>query len=150
MSGMNPGDSLTAHNFTIQIDGIVCAWFSQISGLGKSVEVISHVQNNQQGSPKVSKSPGISKGGEVTLTRGSDSTEEFNAWVEEGVSGNMAVARKNISVIYMDYTGSPIKRFNLTNAWACDHKYGDLEAGSNNHVNETITITYEDIKEVKG
>ena len=150
MSGLNPGDPLTAHNFTIQIDGITCAWFSQISGLGKSVEVISHVQNNQQGQPKMSMGPGISKGGTVTLTRGSDMTEDFSNWVEEGVNGNMSVARKNISVIYMDYTGNPIKRYNLLNAWACEHKYGDLEAGSNSPVNETITITYEDIKEVKG
>jgi phage tail-like protein len=150
MANMNPGDALTAHNFSIQIDGIACAWFSSISGLGKSVEVIQHVQNNPQGQPKVSKSPGISKGGEVTLTRGSDSTEDFKTWVEEGVSGNMDVARKNISVIYMDYTGNPIKRYNLINAWACDHKYADLEAGSNTALNETVTITYEDIKEVSG
>ena len=80
MAEMNPGDSLTAHNFSIQIDGIACAWFSQISGLGKTVEVILHVQNNPQGAPKVSKSPGICKGGEVTLTRGSDSTEDFKNW----------------------------------------------------------------------
>jgi phage tail-like protein len=150
MSTMNPGDSLTAHNFAIQIDGIRCAWFSKISGLGKSVKVISHTQNNPQGRPKVSKSPGTSEGGEVTLSRGSDQTADFKQWVQEGVDGNMAVARKNISVIYMDYMGNPIKRFNLINAWACDHTYGELEAGSGSPLNEDVKITYEDIEEVEG
>jgi phage tail-like protein len=150
MSSLGPGDPLAAHNFAIQIDGIQCAWFSTISGLGKSVDVISHVQNNPQGQPKMSMSPGISKGGQVTLSRGSDMSSDFKTWLDEGVSGNMAVARKNISVIYMDYMGNPIKRYNLVNAWACDHKYGDLEAGAANPINETVTITYEDITEVDG
>jgi phage tail-like protein len=93
---------------------------------------------------------GITQGGQVTLTRGSDMNSDFKAWLEDGVSGNMAVARKNISVIYMDTMSNPIKRFNLTNAWCCEHKYGDLEAGSSSPLNETVTITYEDIKEVSG
>jgi phage tail-like protein len=147
---LNPGDSLPATKFSIQIDGIQVAWFSQISGLSKSVDVIKHVQNNPQGTAKISMLAGITQGGQVTLTRGSDMNSDFKAWLEDGVSGNMAVARKNISVIYMDTMSNPIKRFNLTNAWCCEHKYGDLEAGSSSPLNETVTITYEDIKEVSG
>jgi phage tail-like protein len=144
---ISAGNAATAHNFAIQIDGVTCAYFSKVSGLSLQQDVIEYVQNTMQGTAKVGKMPGISKGGEVTVTRGADTTNDFKNWINESLQGNMAVARKNVSIIQMDYTGTEIRRFNLINAWCRSHSYGDFEAGGASVSEETVVITYEDLVE---
>ena len=144
---ISAGNSATVHNFAIQIDGVTCAYFSKISGLSLEQDVIEHVQNTIQGKPKVSKMPGITKGGEVTVHRGSDTTRDFKNWIDESLRGNMSVARKNVSIISMDYEGNELRRFNLINAWCRHHSYGDWEAGAASVAEEQVIITYEDLIE---
>jgi phage tail-like protein len=141
------GNSATVHNFAIQIDGVTCAYFSKVSGLSLEQDVIEHVQNTLQGKPRVSKMPGISRGGEVTVTRGADMTPDFKNWINQSLQGDMAVARKNVSIIQQDYMGGEIRRFNLINAWCRSHSYGDFEAGGSSVSEETVVITYEDLIE---
>lgn len=145
---LQPGDYLTAHNFAIQIDGVQCAYVSKLSGMSLEQDVIEHVQNTAQGQPKISKMPGITKGGEVTVTRGADENQDFKNWIKASLQGNMTLARKNISIIAMDSLGNPQKRYNLTNAWCKKIAYSDMEAGAASPNEQTVVITYEDLDEV--
>jgi phage tail-like protein len=143
---LNNGNSATVHNFAIQIDGIQVEYLAGISGLNNRQEVIEHVQNTPSGKPVVRKMPGISKGGEVTVTRGGTASKEFSDWITASLAGDMGPARKSISIIIFDYQGNEIRRFNLINAWCTETAYGDLTAGQAAVHEEKITITYEDLQ----
>jgi phage tail-like protein len=140
------GDSAVALNFAIQIDGVQVEYLSAISGLSNKQDVVSHVQNTQQGKPTVRKMPGISQGGEVTVTRGKTQSKAFTTWIQTSLRGDIQSARKNVSIIVQDYQGAEVSRFNLVDAWCCETSYGDLTAGQAQVFEEKVTITYEDLK----
>jgi phage tail-like protein len=139
------GDSATVHNFAIQIDGIQVEYLSSISGLSNKQDVIQHVQNTPNGKPVVRKMPGISQGGEVTVTRGRTQSGAFTQWIQTSLRGDMGSARKNVSIIVMDFEGSEIARYNLVNAWCTETAYSDMTAGQAQVYEEKVTITYEDL-----
>jgi phage tail-like protein len=140
---LSNGDSGTIHNFAIQIDGIQVEFLSKISGLSNTQDVIKGIQNTPAGKAVVRNMPGISQGGQVTVTRGSNGSQAFTNWITSSLDGDMANARKMISIILMDYQGAEIRRFNLIDAWCSSTAYGDLVAGQASVHEETITIVYE-------
>jgi phage tail-like protein len=143
---MSSGDSATVHNFAIQIDGVVVEYLSKISGLTNKQDVIQHVQNTSNGHPVVRKMPGISQGGEVTVTRGGTQSSSFTDWITTSLAGDMANARKNVSIVLLDYEGNQLRRYDLANAWCCDTSYSDMTAGQADVFEETVTITHEGLK----
>jgi phage tail-like protein len=145
MPSLSGGDSATVHNFAIQVDGTRIEYLSSISGLSNKQDVIQHVQNTPNGKPVVRKMPGISQGGEVTVTRGRSESEDFTNWIKTSLAGDMSKARRHISIIVMDYAGEEVTRFNLKNAWCCETSYSDMTAGQPNVYEEKVTITYEDL-----
>ena len=145
MAALGRGDSVVVHNFAIQIDGVQVEYLKSVSSISQKQDVIENVQNTPSGQPKVSKMPGISKGGEVTLTRGATGSPSFTTWIQDSLNGNMAVARKSASIIVLDYMNNPVQRFNLTNAWITDRNYTSLTSGEAGVFEETVTITFEDM-----
>src|SRR6185437_10002377 len=102
MAFMN-GDSAAAHNFALQIDGVQVEYLAEVGQMQLEQDVIKHVQNNAQGKPVVRMMPGISQGGTVEVTRGQTQSSSFTDWINESLAGNMGAARKNATIIYMDY-----------------------------------------------
>jgi phage tail-like protein len=142
---LSSGDSATVHNFAIQIDGVQVEYLSSISGLSNKQDVIQHVQNTPNGTPVNRKMPGISQGGEVTVTRGRNQSNSFTDWIKTSLAGDMGSARKNVSIIVQDYQGNEVTRFNLVDAWCCETTYSDMTAGQAQVYEEKVTITYENM-----
>jgi phage tail-like protein len=69
----------------------------------------------------------------------------FTDWINQSLSGNMDVARKNATIILMDYMNNPVKRYNMRNAWCCEVDAGSPEAGGASALTERVTITFEDL-----
>lgn len=143
---LNQGDAATAHNFAIQIDGIQVEYLNKISGLTNVQDVIEYVQNTPHGKPVVRKMPGISKGGEVEVVRGRNRSNDFTTWIKTSLAGEMQSARKNISIIVLDYQNNEVTRFNLINAWCCETSYSEMTAGQPQVYEERVKITYEELK----
>lgn len=143
--GLMNGDSAAAHNFALQIDGVQVEYLAEVGPMQLEQDVIKHVQNNQQGKPTVRMMPGISQGGTVTVTRGQTQSSSFTDWINESLAGNMGAARKNATIIYMDYQNSPIKRYDLRNAWCCKVETGGTKAGEAQVLTEQVTITFEEL-----
>jgi phage tail-like protein len=140
---LSAGDSATVHNFAIQIDGVDVEYLSSISGLSNKQEVIQHVQNTSTGKPVIRKMPGISQGGEVTVTRGRNQSTAFTDWIKTSLAGDMANARKNVSIVVLNYENTELVRYNLVDAWCCETSYSDMTAGQAQVYEEKVTITYE-------
>lgn len=142
---LQPGDALTSHNFGIQIDGVMVEYLAEVSGLGLEQDVIEYQQVSEQGQPVTKKLPGVKKAGQCTVVRGMTASMAFNEWIAKSVEGDMGSARKNASIIVMDYEGNPVKRYNMRNAWCSKVETGNLKAGEASALTETVTITYEEL-----
>ena len=89
--------------------------------------------------------PGVKKAGQVTVVRGMTQSASFTQWINESVAGNMAMARKNASIIMMDYMNSPVKRYNLRNAWCSKVEASTVKAGDASALTESVTIVFEEL-----
>lgn len=139
-------DSSVGHSFGCEIDGIVIKHITEVSGLKMEQDVIDLKQNTMDGKFVIKKLPGRPKAGEVTLTRGLTGDNSFEKWIESAHFGKMTDARKGGAIIVYDYEGTPIKRYQLINAWPKSLEIGALKAGDTSVLTEKLVITYEEMK----
>ena len=142
---LQPGDALAAHNFGLQIDGVTVEYLQEVSGLTFEQDVIEYQQISADGKPVTKKMPGVAKAGECTVTRGMTESRVFTEWINSSMAGDMGNARKNATIMLMDWQNSPIKRYNLRNAWCSRVETGGVRAGDSSALTEQVTITYEEL-----
>jgi phage tail-like protein len=138
-------DTSVGHSFAAEYDGVMIKAIQEVSGLKMEQDVIELKQNTPDGKYIIKKLPGRKKAGEVTLTRGLTADNSFEKWVESSQFGKMADARKNGAIIVFDYEGTPIKRYNMTNAWPKSLEIGSMKAGDQSVLTEKHVITYEEL-----
>ncbi|MER0446803.1 phage tail protein [Streptomyces sp. Edi4] len=142
---LQPGDALTTHNFGLQIDGIMIEYLQEVSSLSMEQEVIEYQQVSAEGKPVIKKLPGVKKAGECTVTRGATHSSSFSEWIKQSIDGDMGSARKNASIIMMDYQDNPVKRYHLRNAWCTKVEVSAVKAGDAAAMTEQVTITFEEL-----
>jgi len=142
---LQPGDALAAHNFGLQIDGVTVEYLQEVGGLSLEQDVIEYQQVSANGRPVTKKMPGAKKAGEASVTRGMTQSGAFTEWINESMAGNMAAARKNATIMLMDYQYNPVKRYNMTNAWCSKVESSGVKAGDASALTEQVTITFEDL-----
>jgi phage tail-like protein len=142
---MQPGDALTSHNFGIQIDGVMVEYLAEVSGLSQEQDVIEYQQVSANGKPVTKKMPGVMKPGTCTVVRGMTQSAEFTRWIDESRNGMMSSARKNATIMVMDYQNNPVKRYNMRNAWCHKIDASTVKAGEASALTETVVITFEEL-----
>lgn len=142
---LQPGDALAAQNFGIQIDGVEVEYLQEVSGLTMEQDVIEYQQISADGKPITKKMPGTKKAGECTVTRGMTQSTVFNEWINDSIAGDMAAARKNATIIVMDYQLNPVKRYNMRNAWCSRVESSGPRAGEASAMTEAVTIVFEEL-----
>ena len=142
---LQPGDALTSHNFGLQIDGVMVEYLAEVSGLTLEQDVITYQQNTAQGRSGVALLPGVQKNGQCTVVRGMTQSASFTQWINDSIAGRMATARKNASIIMMDFEDNPVKRYNLRNAWCSKIDTSTVKAGEAAALTETVTFGFEEL-----
>ncbi|MER7055511.1 MULTISPECIES: phage tail protein [unclassified Streptomyces] len=141
------GDSLTGNNFGLQIDGVIVEYLAEVNGITLEQDVIRHQQNNAiTGKLETAVMPGNKKDGQCTVVRGVTPSQAFTTWIHDSFDGKMETARKNASIILMDAEDTPVKRYNMRNAWCCKQELSSLKAGDTNALTETVTIVFEEME----
>jgi len=136
-------DSSVGHSFGLEVDGVMIKDIQEVSGLKLDQDVIELKQNTSDGKYMIKQLPGRWKAGEVTLTRGLTADQSFENWVKDSQLGKMEASRKGGAVIVYDFTGTPLKRYKLTNLWPKTLEIGTLKAGDTSVLTEKLTVTYE-------
>ncbi|MER8234218.1 phage tail protein [Streptomyces sp. NPDC101490] len=142
---LDTGDALTTHNFGLQIDGVMVETLQEISGLSMEQDVIEFQQVSADGKPIIKKLPGVKKAGECTVTRGATQSAAFTEWISASIAGDMGSARKDASIIFLDYQLAEVKRYNLRNAWCTKVELSATKAGDAAALTEQVTITFEEL-----
>jgi phage tail-like protein len=139
----SPEDALAGYSFSVEIDGVTIAQFKEVSGINAEIQTIEHRENKVGGLPVMKKLPGARKWGDLTLKRGRTDNKALWDWIKSVQDGNMTAARKNGSIVLMDYSHGETSRFNFVNGWPSKVSVGSLNAGGNDILIEEVTIVHE-------
>ena len=133
------GSAITASRFSITIDGVEIASFSELVGITTEVKEIEFVESGDE----------VSKTLQVTLRRALTRNTEMSAWHEMVILGDVAAARKDAMLTALSDSGAPVLRYKLTGAWPSKIEIGSLKDKSGATVlMETVTLTCEFIQRV--
>jgi phage tail-like protein len=145
--GGDPNGALTAARFELTIDGHSIAVFSELEGIVSGYDRNELEVVTRRDGPQL-KIPTRRMPQTVTLKRGMTRNIELAAWHELVLLGDIAAARKNVSLTMYDTAGDPVARYHLTNAWPSKLEIGGLKAGASQVVFETVTLSAEFIQRV--
>jgi phage tail-like protein len=141
-------DPLVGCQFSLEVQGVVTGYFTEVSGLGSEHDVIEHKVVDESGHDMVMKIPGRLKWSDITLKRGITSNVDVWDWRTQVVDGDVEGARKNGSVVMYDQTYSEVARWNFVNAWPSKVTGPSLNAGNNEFGIEEMVIVHEGIERV--
>lgn len=134
-----------AYRFLLTIDGMEAMLFTEVSGLGYSMEVIEKEVSGATHSLK--KMAGPIDYDEIELSRPINTSMELYSWC--GQCANGTVERKNGSLDLLDETGNPVANWAFSNAWPMKYGVSDLDAGDGSVITESVTLTHEMLERTK-
>ena len=144
-----PVDMRQRYQFAIEIDGFRPALFMK-SDLPE--ETVGIVEFNQAGTLHPSKYPGRKTWNDIEMEKGIlldevDSTAydwiRLSGDPQTGTSLPRSQITKDVDILHLDTSGSVIERYVLKNAWISKLAYEGLEGGSQDHMIEKMTLTYD-------
>lgn len=129
----------TQFNFLLEINGVVSAGFTEVSGVTLESDVIEYREGSDP--THVRKMPGLSKYGDITLKRGFTDNTELADWRKTVVDG--ITARKDGAIILMNEAGEPALRWEFSNAFPSKLEGATLNATANEVAMETLVLAVE-------
>jgi phage tail-like protein len=136
-------DPFKNYSFVVEIDGIPSSAFKSVSGLAAEAEVIEY----REGSDSLSSSrklPGRVRYPNVRLSRGLTTTQDLWDWWRTVVNGT--VDRRNVVIVLLDDSRTPVLRWRLHEAWIAKFEAPDLDATGNEVAIETIELAHEGLE----
>jgi phage tail-like protein len=141
-------DPLVGCQFSLEIQGVINGYFTEVSGLGSEHDIVEHKVVDESGHDMVMKIPGRLKWSDITLKRGITSSMDVWDWRKQVEDGDIKGARKNGSVVMYDQSFSQIARWNFSNAWPSKVSGPSLNAQNNEFGIEEMVIVHEGIERV--
>jgi phage tail-like protein len=130
-------------NFLVEIDGIVVAGFSEVSGLSTDTNIIEY----REGSEKVGtvrKLPGLMKYTNIVLKRGWTADAKLWAWRKKVIDGK--TQRLSGTITLLDESRTPALRWNFTAGWPSKWEGPALNAKTSEVAIETMEIAHEGLE----
>ena len=135
-------DPLPSFKFRVELDGVVQAFFQDVSGIKCQTDVIEYRDGADPSMVKLL--PGISRCGPIVLTGGLTTSFELWNWYQKTLTGK--AERKSGSIIVLDHSGADAARYNFFEAWPSSYEVGDLNASSSGVAIEKLVIQTERIE----
>jgi phage tail-like protein len=136
-------DPYRAYNFKLEIQGVTEGHFTECSGLGVKVDVISYREGGN--SQVIHRLPGQVSYADITLRYGLTNSRQMWEWFLTSMRGK--VERRNISIVLVDSDGvTEAMRWNLINAWVSEWSGAVLNASAHEVAIESMTIVFETLE----
>jgi phage tail-like protein len=144
-----PQDALVAQRFKIEVKGTAIATFQEVSGITSELEVVTLKANDLMGKPIVKQMIGAQKPPTITLKRAADSSMDLWNWHKAALDGDLVGARREGSIVQLDFTHAEVARYNFFDAWISKLTATGMKAGDNTPSVEEVTIVCERLERVK-
>jgi phage tail-like protein len=134
-------DAHPAFRFTVQIDGLPGATFTECTLPALEVEI----EEQKEGGYNLGTHPlpGRVRRGTLTLKRGVASGSDLMTWYTQVIQGQLIAARKEVSVTLLDGAGEPVIRYDFHMAFPTKWSGPELSAGSSAIAIESLELAYE-------
>lgn len=142
MKGSGTGmrlDPLTTRSFSVQIDHIEQAVFSEFSGLEAKIEVFPYEEGGCN--DYVHQLPTRTSFSNITLKRGVAYTDELWSWFKDTMDGTMK--RQNVSVVLYNAAHCQVRRWNFVRVFPVKWVGSTFKAGENAISIETLELAHE-------
>lgn len=143
-----PMDPISAHAFSLEINGISEAVFREATGFGSENQVIEYQQQGAKGVTYVHKIPGTLKWESISLKRGLTTNAELWKWRQQVIDGQIEKARLNGSIVGYDENGEEKIRYNFKRGWPSKWSASGMNAQGNEPIVEEIQIVHEGLERV--
>lgn len=143
--------------YRIDVPGFASTGVRSVTGMNTGeTEIAEYREGNMEST--VTKNPGLTSYGDITIVRGYSENKDFQRWrneVQISQGGDDADSdndvpnasfRKNFTVHILNEFGSSIRSFGVINAWPMSYNLGDLNAESSDILEETLVIVNEGIR----
>jgi phage tail-like protein len=135
------------NHFRLQVGGKEAAGqFREVSGLDAENEIVEQKEVDANGLPRILKVPGGMKWSNIELKRGVDIDKGLWEWRYQVENEGPDAARTDCTLELLDYDGSPIATYTISQAWPSKYTGAALNAGSNEIAVEGITLCHEGFK----
>jgi phage tail-like protein len=128
--------------YLVEIDGLVLAGFTEVSGLQAETRVETYREGGVN--DYVHRLPGETTYPNIVLKRGVTDSSALWDWHQEVVSGKFS--RKNGYVVLLDSEGEETWRWNFINAYPAKWNGPDLRSESDSIAFESIELAHNGIK----
>jgi phage tail-like protein len=135
------------NHFRLQVGGKeAIGQFREVSGLDTESEVVEHKEVDANGRQRTIKVNGAEKYSNIELKRGVDVDKGLYEWRQMVVDKGPDGARTDCTLELLDYDGSAIATYTITQAWPLKYSGVSMNAGSNEIAVEGITLAHEGFK----
>lgn len=149
MAVLTPGDvqdaELIGSWFEVTLDNGITGMFSDVSGLSIEIEVVDNTLTAKDTVNR--KRPGTTKYSEITLKRTLSPDKEFWKWAKSIRDGDDKF-RTNGAVMLYDIGAKIIGNWKFTNAWPSKWSASDLDVGTDDLMQEEVTLQVEMLERV--
>ncbi|HWA72758.1 MAG TPA: phage tail protein [Polyangiaceae bacterium] len=130
-------------NFLVEIDGVIQAGFSEVSGLSTDTNIIEYREGGeQQGTAR--KLPGLMKYANIVLKRGYTAEKKLWDWRKKVIDGK--TSRASGSIILLDEARQPALRWNFREGWPSKWEGPPLNGKTSEVAIETMEIAHEGLE----
>ena len=140
--GVGSADTITAARFSLTIDGVEIAQFSEL------VSITSEAEPDDLAATLLKKLPGKRNPPTVVLSRGFSRDTQMWAWHEAARRERSTDAKKTADLTMFDTAGEPVARYHLESAWVSKIEIGALKSGASEVLMETVTIACGNLQRV--
>lgn len=144
--GLVQDDELVGSWFDVSFDNKISGSFQEIGGLGVDIEVVEITDAAKDTTTR--KRPGTTKYSEVTLKRTLSADKSFWNWVKSIRDGKRDF-RTNGAINVYDMGGELVASWEITNVWPSKWSASDLDVGSDDLMQEDVTLQCEQLRKVK-
>jgi phage tail-like protein len=150
MAVVSPGElqdaELIGSWFVVELDNGITGQFSDASGLSIEIEVVENTLSSADTTTR--KRPGTTKYSEITLKRTLSPDRAFWDWAKSIRDGKTEF-RTDGAVLMFDISGGTIVgNWKFTNAWPSKWSASDLDVGTDDIMQEEVTLQVEMLERV--
>ena len=126
----------------LEIEGVISAGFTEVSGITMDPGVIEYRKGTGQGHMR--KLPGLMTFGNITLKRGYSRNREIWDWRKTTLRGQ--TERRSGAIILLDEARAPLLRWEFREGWVMTYEGPALNATANEAAIESIEIVVERVE----
>ena len=138
MAQVERNDPYLNVRFLVEIDGLLVAGFTEVSGLQMETESQDYIEGGVN--DYVHKLPKISKQSNISLKRGITDSDVLWRWHQDVVNGN--IQRKNGRIILYDFEGNEKWRWVFKEAFPVKWTGPEFRAGGNTVAVESLDLVH--------